>query len=159
MSFVFPSIAEIILIVATFILAFATGSGTINVHIFGISGTFLVLFPFIAKGLVVGTFIITFLASHRTIFQHPPGIFFTFIICCPRGAVLIGVFAGQIGFHRCHHFCGFWLGGVGLACCLSIARTAVESVDLLHVHFAEAFSLTELALASFYALNGLLTVP
>ena len=68
-------------------LAFATGSGTINVHIFGISGTFLVLFPFIAKGLVVGTFIITFLASHRTIFQHPPGIFLTFIICCPRGAV------------------------------------------------------------------------
>ena len=70
-------------------LAFATGSGTINVHIFGISGTFLVLFPFIAKGLVVGTCIITFLASHRTIFQHPPGIFLAFIIahCCPRGAI------------------------------------------------------------------------
>ena len=33
--------------------------------------------------------------------------------------LLIGVFAGQIGFHRCHHFCGFWLGRVGLACCQS----------------------------------------
>ena len=50
------------------------------------------------------------------------------------------------------------LGIFNFACCLSIARTAVESVDLLHVHFAEAFSLTELALASSYALNGLLTV-
>ena len=50
------------------------------------------------------------------------------------------------------------LGIYNFACCLSIASTAVESVDLLHVHIAEAFSLTELALASFYALNGWRTV-
>ena len=44
------------------------------------------------------------------------------------------------------------------ACCLSIACTAVESVDLLDIHIAEAFSLTECTLASFYTLNGRTTV-
>ena len=71
--------------------------------------------------------------------------------------LLVGVFA----LDRCYLLSWFWLGWFRLncACCLSIAITTVESVDLLHVHIAEAVPLTESALASLlFFLNGRTTV-
>ena len=78
-----------------------------------------------------------------------------------RSYLLVGVLAGEIGFHRCYHLVRLWLGWFRLncACCLSIANTTIESVDLLHVHIAEAVPLTEPALAFLlFFLNGRTTV-
>lgn len=73
--------------------------------------------------------------------------------------LLIGVLAAQIRFHRGYCLRWFWLG-CATARCLRITITAVESVDLLDVHFTEAHSLTELAASSFvsYFLNGVSSV-